>query len=59
MDLTIVSDHVTLYVSAKRIVTDTHKHIIPVRCIAHHINLINLIITIYIYYADHLKHCQE
>ncbi|GBC24127.2 ribonuclease H-like domain-containing protein [Rhizophagus irregularis DAOM 181602=DAOM 197198] len=36
----VVSDHAAACASAKRIIADTHKHIIPIRCIAHHINLI-------------------
>src|SRR5204863_89892 len=36
----VVFDHAAACASAKRIIADTHKHIIPIRCIAHHINLI-------------------
>ncbi|GBB93440.1 hypothetical protein RclHR1_21720001 [Rhizophagus clarus] len=36
----VVSDHATTCTSVKRIIADTHKHIISIRYIAHHINLI-------------------
>lgn len=36
----VVSDHAAACASAKRIIADIHKHIIPIRCITHHINLI-------------------
>jgi Protein of unknown function (DUF 659) len=36
----IVSDGATALVAAKKKINEKYKHIIPVRCIAHHINLI-------------------
>lgn len=36
----IVSDHAANIVLAKRLIADKYPHIIPVRCIAHHINLL-------------------
>jgi hypothetical protein len=37
----IVSDYASACVSAKKIINNIHKHIIPIRCIAHHINLLS------------------
>ena len=36
----VVSDHAAACASAKRIIANQYKHIIPLRCIAHHINLV-------------------
>ncbi|GES91361.1 zinc finger BED domain-containing protein 1-like [Rhizophagus clarus] len=36
----VVSDHATACASTKQIIANIHKHIIPIRCIMHHINLI-------------------
>jgi Protein of unknown function (DUF 659) len=36
----IVSDHASNMVLAKKLINEKYSHIIPIRCIAHHINLI-------------------
>src|SRR5215212_7422668 len=36
----IVSDHASNVALAKKIIAVQHPHIIPMRCIAHHINLL-------------------
>lgn len=37
---TIISDHASNVVLAKKMIAIQHPHIIPMRCIAHHINLL-------------------
>src|SRR5436305_14434867 len=37
----IVSDHASACAAAKRIISTCHKHILPIRCIAHHVNLVS------------------
>ena len=36
----VVSDNASVIVLAKKLVNDQYEHILPIRCIAHHINLL-------------------
>jgi hypothetical protein len=37
----VVSDHAAACASAKEIIAERYNHILPIRCIAHHVNLIS------------------
>ena len=39
----VVSDHASACAAAKKIISTHYKHILPIRCIAHHVNLVQLI----------------
>ena len=36
----VVSDNTSVMVLTKKLVNDQYRHILPIRCIAHHINLL-------------------
>lgn len=53
----IVSDNASTMVKAKRIVNDEFNHIIPVHCIAHHINLLTTDIMKHDFSKDIITKC--
>lgn len=55
----IVSDHAAACAAAKRIITERHKHILSIRCIAHHVNLISTDICKTIFAKDIISKCQK
>ena len=46
-------------VAAKRIISKRYKHILPIRCIAHHVNLISTDICKTIFAKDIISKCQK
>ncbi|CAJ0760597.1 22728_t:CDS:2 [Entrophospora sp. SA101] len=55
----IVSDAESAMIAAKRRIVSNYKHILPVRCIAHHINLVTKDITSLDWAKKTLKKCQK
>ena len=55
----IVSDAESAMMAAKRRIVSNYKHILPVRCIAHHINLVTKDITSLDWAKKTLKKCQK
>lgn len=55
----IVSDHVSACVAAKKIITERYKHILSIRCIAHHVNLISTDICKTTFAKDVITKCQK
>jgi hypothetical protein len=55
----IVSDNVATMVSAKRIVNAKYNHIISVRCIAHHVNLLTTDIMRHEHSKNTIMNCMK
>jgi hypothetical protein len=55
----IVSDHASACAAAKRIISTCHKHILPIRCIAHHVNLVSTDICKTLFAKDVILKCQK
>lgn len=55
----IVSDAESAMMAAKRRIVSNYKHILPVRCVAHHINLVTKDITSLDWAKKTLKKCQK
>jgi hypothetical protein len=55
----VVSDHASACAAAKRMISEQYKHILPIRCIAHHVNLISTDICKTIFAKDIISKCQK
>ncbi|EXX60034.1 hypothetical protein RirG_183590 [Rhizophagus irregularis DAOM 197198w] len=55
----IVSDHAFACAAAKKIIAERYKHILPIRCIAHHVNLISTDICKTTFAKDIISKCQK
>ena len=55
----IVSDHASACAAAKRIISERYKHILSIRCIAHHVNLISTDICKTIFAKEVISKCQK
>jgi hypothetical protein len=55
----VVSDHAAACAAAKRMISERHKHILPIRCIAHHVNLISTDICKTTFAKDIISKCQK
>lgn len=55
----IVSDHASACAAAKKRVAERYKHILPIRCIAHHVNLISTDICKTTFAKDVISKCQK
>src|ERR1044071_5964636 len=57
--ISIVTDAEAAMQAAKRKITNKHPHIIAIRCIAHHINLVTKDIVSIKYVKTTLQKCQQ
>lgn len=55
----IVSDHASACAAAKRIISERYKHILSIRCIAHHVNLISTDICKTTFAKEVISKCQK
>jgi len=55
----VVLDHASAYAAAKRMISEQYKHILPIRCIVHHVNLILTDICKIIFAKDIISKCQK
>jgi hypothetical protein len=55
----VVSDHASACAAAKKMITERHKHILQIRCIAHHVNLISTDICKTMFAKDIISKCQR
>jgi hypothetical protein len=55
----IVSDHASACAAAKRIIAERHKHILSIRYIAHHVNLISTNICKTTFAKEIISKCQK
>jgi hypothetical protein len=55
----VVSDHASACAAAKRIIAERHNHILPIRCIAHHVNLISTDICKTTFAKEVISKCQK
>jgi Protein of unknown function (DUF 659) len=55
----VVSDHASACAAAKRIISERYKHILPVRCIAHHVNLVSTDICKTTFAKEIISKCQK
>lgn len=55
----IVSDHASACAAAKKKIAERHKHILSIRCIAHHVNLISTDICKTTFAKDIIAKCQK
>jgi Protein of unknown function (DUF 659) len=55
----VVSDHASACAAAKRMISEQYKHILPIRCIAHHVNLISTDICKTIFAKNIISKCQK
>ena len=55
----VVSDHASACAAAKRIIFTRYKHILPIRCIAHHVNLVSTDICKTLFAKDVISKCQK
>ncbi|PKC56213.1 hypothetical protein RhiirA1_474320 [Rhizophagus irregularis] len=55
----IVSDHASACAAAKKKIAERYKHILPIRCIAHHVNLISTDICKTTFAKDIISKCQK
>ena len=57
--MAVVSDHASACAAAKKIISTRYKHILPIRCIAHHVNLILTNICKTLFAKDVISKCQK
>lgn len=55
----VVSDHAAACASAKEIIAERYNHILPIRCVAHHVNLISTDICKTEFAKDVISKCQK
>ena len=55
----VVSDHASACAAAKKIISTRYKHILPIRCIAHHVNLVSTDICKTSFAKDVISKCQK
>src|SRR4051794_34256121 len=55
----VVSDHASACAAAKKIISTRYKHILPIRCIAHHVNLVSTDIYKTSFAKDVISKCQN
>ena len=55
----VVSDHASACAVAKKIIAKWYKYILPIRCIAHHVNLISNDICKTTFAKDVISKCQK
>lgn len=55
----VVSDHASACAAAKRMISERYKYILPIRCIAHHVNLISTDICKTTFAKDIISKCQK
>lgn len=55
----VVSDHASACAAAKKIISTRYKHILPIRCIAHHVNLVSTDICKASFAKDVISKCQK
>ena len=55
----VVSDHASAYAAAKKLISACYKHILPIRCIAHHVNLVSTDICKTSFAKDVISKCQK
>ena len=55
----VVSDHTSACAAAKRIIAERYNHILPIRCIAHHVNLISTDICKTTFAKEVISKCQK
>src|SRR3954454_7035158 len=55
----VISDHASACAAAKKIISIRYKHILPIRCIAHHINLVSTDICKISFAKDVISKCQN
>jgi hypothetical protein len=55
----VVSDNASSMVAAKKLVNQQYNHIIPIRCIAHHINLLTTDIMKHPFSKKIIKNCMK
>lgn len=55
----VVSDHAAACAAAKRMISERYKHVLPIRCIAHHVNLISTDICKTEFAKDIISKCQK
>ena len=55
----VISDHASNVALAKKMIATQHSHIIPMRCIAHHINLLTTDIMKLEWAANLIKDCKK
>ena len=55
----VVSDHASACAAAKKIISTHYKHILPIRCIAHHVNLVSTDICKTSFAKDVISKCQK
>lgn len=55
----VVSDHASACAAAKKIISARYEHILPIRCIAHHVNLVSTDICKTSFAKDVISKCQK
>src|SRR6266487_2283963 len=56
---TVVSDHASACTTTKKIISTRYKYILPIRCIAHHVNLVSTDICKTSFAKDVISKCQK
>lgn len=55
----VVSDNAATMVKAKQLVNNKYNHIIPIRCIAHHVNLLTTDVMKHEYSKELIMKCMK
>ena len=55
----VVSDHASACAAAKKIISACYKHILLIRCITHHVNLVSTNICKTLFAKDVISKCQK